>query len=571
MATEFRVKTRIAAKDDLSKKIAFASRVVRTKMVRSLTKLNKTAALATRRMFRLGAGLAKVGIGAAAAGVFGVLKLAKSHAVAADNMGKLVRRSGLTLRAYQEIRHAANLAGVAQDQFDKAVVKFTRNIGDAKAGTGGLTTLLKKVSPALLEQLKATTDNGVALEIMLRAMGKLDDPTKRAALAAAAFGRAGQQMTLMLEGGSEAFERSRKEAHRLGGVLDKEATDSAENYVDAVARMDLAMGGLKATIGNALLPVLQPMIERTTEWAVANRELISAKVAIFVQKIVKHIKDIDWKKTGKWISEASGKLVGFGKKAMEIFKAAAAVAGPFIQKIGALNLVLGALGFGILARVIGGLIAFKAWAAGAAASTKAFAIVMAAKFAPAVTFVGEVLGALGRVFVTLPLKSLAVVGLIFTDWEKLGEKLAELWPKIANGFIGAMKGAWRGMKVIGRGIIHVFSVVKNVVVRVFDILLAKLSNLIKDAIGRLKKNVDFLLEKVGLGGDVKLNLMQHLAPSLAAPGFAGTGATMVGGEIKVTFDNLPDAARVQTPKATNPKVPIKATTKRSTGTRTVGT
>ena len=255
---------------------------------------------------RVGSGIRRltntmaVAVPAAAVGAaYGIWHLTESYAEQTDAMAKLVRRSGLQLQAYQELRHAANLAGVSQAQFDSAIVKFTRNVGDAKAGTGALATLLKKVSPELLKQVKAAKSNGEALEIMLFAMGSLDDPTKRAALAAAAFGEAGQSMTLMLEGGPEGMRKAREEARRLGGVLDGEAAAAAEAYCDDMARLKLAINGVKTAIGRALIPVLQPMVQHMTEWLAANRELVSSKIAEYVQAI------------GEWIGDAIDTLKGW--------------------------------------------------------------------------------------------------------------------------------------------------------------------------------------------------------------------------------------------------------------------
>jgi len=512
---------------------------------------------------------AKVGAFALGAGTFGVMRFAKSHAVATDAMAKLVRRSGLNLKAYQEIRHAANLAGVSQDTFANSMEKFTRNVGDAKAGIGTMTGLLKKTSPQLLKQIKNTTDNGVALELMLQAMGKLKDPTKRAALAAAVFGRAGVKMTLMLEKGPKAFKAARQEAVRLGGVLDKKATKAAEDYVDAMARMDLAMAGVKATIGNALLPILQPVIERFTAWAAANRDLISAKVAAVIRGVVKALRGIDWQKTGKWIGTAWDKIKGFGSALFKALKKAGAILAPFLKHIANLNVIMTALGVGVLAKVLISIGKFVAWIKTSIGTVKAMALVVSAKLAPAIGYIAGVFGALGRVLVTLPVKLLGVIALLFTDWEGLSNKLAELWPKIANGFIDAMSGARTGLATVAKGIWAVMVKLKNKLVNLWKLLWDKLTGFVTKHFKQLKKNVNWALEKVGLGDEVAIEL-----PTLAnTPRNFGGGASAKPGKVdlNIKFDNLPQAARVQAPKVSDPRaVNVKTKVRPATGTRAVG-
>lgn len=267
MANDFSIKTVISAVDRMTKPI-------KSMVARSTRALGKLTMKVGKLGLKMGA-LAGAGFGAAGAAA---LKFADSYSKSADDLSKFARRAGVGVEAYQEIRHAAELAGVTQEQFDSALMKFTRTVGEAKAGTGKLNNLLKKTSPELLNMVVASEDNEAALELMLSAMGKLEDPTKRAALAAAAFGRSGQKMTLLLEGGEEGFRKARMEAHELGMVISKDAAQAAESYVDSSTRLKRAIGGVTASIGAELLPLIQPMIDRMVEWMKANKGLMRQRL-----------------------------------------------------------------------------------------------------------------------------------------------------------------------------------------------------------------------------------------------------------------------------------------------------
>lgn len=230
---------------------------------------------------RLGLGGLVATLGGAAS-VAGIKRFVDGYATAGDELAKFSRRAGIAAQTYAELRHVAALAGVEQEQFDKAMVKMTRNLGELRAGQGSLHTFLNKASRPFAKMLKGVKSNEQALLLLLEGMGKLEDPSSRAALAAAAFGRAGQMMTLMLEGGTDGLAEQRAEFRRLHGVIDGQALKDAEAYVDANQRLKISIGGAAQEIGRRLIPVLSPLMDRLTEWLAANRELVGQKVAEWV-------------------------------------------------------------------------------------------------------------------------------------------------------------------------------------------------------------------------------------------------------------------------------------------------
>ena len=251
---------------------------------------------------RIGArGALALGAGAAGAAV-GVWHLAQRQAAANDELTKSARRLGISAQAYEELRHAANLSGVSAQDFDKALVKLNRNVGDLTLKQGSLYTTLKRGSPALLEQLQGAKSNEEAFNLLIGAMGRLKKPSDRAALAAAAFGRSGQKMTLLIEGGAEGLAKARAEFNRLHGAIDNKALKSSEDFIDAQARLKLAMGGLSTTIGNRLIPIIGPMITQFSEYIGQNRELIGQKVGEVFESVATWVSSIDFEEVIAGIS-----------------------------------------------------------------------------------------------------------------------------------------------------------------------------------------------------------------------------------------------------------------------------
>lgn len=189
----------------------------------------------------------------------------------ADNIAKTADVIGVTTDALQEYRYAADLSGVSTEYIDKGLQKFTRALGEAKNETGPLTTFLQKYDQELLNNLKHTTSATDGLNIMFRALSDTNDISERNALSAAAFGRSGQQMIVMIKNGNDALEKMRKEARDLGMVIDEQLLRNAETANDRFTTLSYI---LKARMTSAILE-LAPQIQSLTE------NIIKATTATF--------------------------------------------------------------------------------------------------------------------------------------------------------------------------------------------------------------------------------------------------------------------------------------------------
>jgi hypothetical protein len=227
------------------------------------------------------AGLAVGGIAVAA----GLSTAAiKDMITAGDDLAKKADRIGLTVDGYAQLRFAAERSGTEMARFDSAMEGFSKRLGEAKAGTGSLTTFLNKASPALLRQLKGAKSNEEAFDLLSRAMGKVEDPAKRAALAAAAFGRSGQSLLNLFAEGPDGIQALRDEFAELAGPQE-EGARSAEAMADEFANIDAAFMGVKASILQGLAPAFVDLSKEFQGFLKENRGQITEWVREFGEKL----------------------------------------------------------------------------------------------------------------------------------------------------------------------------------------------------------------------------------------------------------------------------------------------
>lgn len=261
---------------------------------------------------------------ASVAGValFGIIRGAVD---AGDQLAKMADRVGLGVDSYASLQHAAELADIEQEEFNSGLDKFSKNLGEAKANGGPLLDFLKKVSPALGEQVKNSKNVEQGLSLMTDAFVRLQDPQKRAALATAAFGKSGAGFGNFFHQGSDAIQKQQIEYLRLAGSQEEFARNSSD-LDDALRNSETAFLGLRSAAAGALFPAITALTKGVTEFIVKNRDGI-----------------------GKWAKETGAALQkwidgGGIERTIAGLKDLADTGLSFVDKVGGLKTILIAIG-----------------------------------------------------------------------------------------------------------------------------------------------------------------------------------------------------------------------------------
>ena len=222
-----------------------------------LTATDKTKAAFNRVQKRMKS-LKKVSLVAGA----GLAAVAASFVVAAkkavnfsDDIAKQSRQIGISTKAFQEMRLAADLAGVSEEKFGGALAKLGKNIGEFRLGTGTLMTFLDKLGDeSFANLLKQTTDTEQAFKLFIKRMDQATSSQQKLALANAAFGRGvGQALSGMT---FVELEKGIGLAQKFGTAIDDKLLKKAEAMKDAFT---LAGAVFKKEFFTVLLKTMQSM------------------------------------------------------------------------------------------------------------------------------------------------------------------------------------------------------------------------------------------------------------------------------------------------------------------------
>lgn len=219
------------------------------KAEKKTSKLSRAASL-------LGKGMAIAGV--AVAGAAAGLLAFSAHAIdSADAIGKTADKIGIGVEALQELRYASELSGVAQNNLDLAMQRFSRRLGEAATGTGELLPALQRYGIAITDSHGRTRAMEDVLADYADAVADAGSSQEQLRLAFKAFDSEGAALVNMLRGGSEALDAMRGEARDLGFVLSRLDTAKAAAANDALTRLGMVLHGLGNRIAVATAPYLK--------------------------------------------------------------------------------------------------------------------------------------------------------------------------------------------------------------------------------------------------------------------------------------------------------------------------
>lgn len=213
-----------------------------------LGRTQKLTRLKGKTLSTLGSGVSKLkyaALGTAAAvGAMGTAAFASVNSFAdhADNVAKTADKLNVSTTSLQEMRYAAERAGLSTEKLDKSLQFMQKGVVDAALGTGEAKQALDELGLSA-EELKSLKPDQ-ALGIIADRMQGVTNKQERLRMAMRLFGEEGVGMVNMLRDGSQGLKTMASEAHRTGYVLNEKSLRAAENNRDAYLNMTTSIKGM---------------------------------------------------------------------------------------------------------------------------------------------------------------------------------------------------------------------------------------------------------------------------------------------------------------------------------------
>jgi hypothetical protein len=239
-----------------------------------LGKAKKSAKLLGTGLKQLAKGFA-VFAAAATGAALGVFKFVDSVATTGDEIIKTSKKIGTGVEELQRLRFAADRSGADVKKMDLAIKNLSKGMQDMADGSGLLLRNAIEELGIQLDDLQGLTAEE-KIGLIGDAMKEVEDEGQRTALAMNIFGsRAGPELVPLLLEGSKGIKALGDEAERLGLVMGEDAAKQSEVFVDRMTDLKAVLTGVKNTIGVTLIPVVQDLVKRFTDWLLVNKDLLA--------------------------------------------------------------------------------------------------------------------------------------------------------------------------------------------------------------------------------------------------------------------------------------------------------
>jgi len=246
-----------------------------SKLVRGLRRAQKKLKAFGQSIRAMGLKIA--GLGAAV--LAPMLGTAKAFGAMGDQVAKMAKRTGLSVEALSELRFVASQTGTSLEAMETGFRRMQRSIYDAGRGLSTQTDALADLGLEYKDLAGLAPED--QFKLLAEAISRVEDPTRKAALAQALFGRAGTQLLPMMASGAKGIEAMQKEARRLGLTMSAEDAAAAEDFTDALDKLWKVVKMGVFHVGAALAPVLQQVAEaimsvamKVSAWVQANQQWI---------------------------------------------------------------------------------------------------------------------------------------------------------------------------------------------------------------------------------------------------------------------------------------------------------
>lgn len=143
---------------------------------------------------------AAVGIGATVLAISAMVSASHDLAQKSQELRAFSEATGLSTAQVQALRSEASRFGVTSEEAQTAIQHFTASFNELRVGQGALLTQVRRVNPALADQMAGATDAATAMTLFGKALQQTDNIFERNALVKAAAGRGGLRTAAFLSG-----------------------------------------------------------------------------------------------------------------------------------------------------------------------------------------------------------------------------------------------------------------------------------------------------------------------------------------------------------------------------------
>ena len=251
-----------------------------------------------------------------------LISCAGAGAAYADDMLTMAVQTGISLSTLQELAYAAPLVDVSLDTMVSSMSKLTREMGSMDKNGVKASDALTRMGLTIYDtngQLKTSED--MFWEVIY-ALGQIENPTERDALAMELFGKSAQELNPLIAASTQGMRDLSAEAQSMGVVLSDKAMETLGEYQNSLDRFNGAWDGFKHQLGANVSGLFKPFVDDATSavarvnvllsdgWQDTDADKLAQILGGVWDKFVGDAKNL-WTKLAPVISEVVGSVKAY--------------------------------------------------------------------------------------------------------------------------------------------------------------------------------------------------------------------------------------------------------------------
>lgn len=211
---------------------------------------------------------------------------------AIDANAKLSDRLGISTEALAGLQHAADLAGVSNDELTGGLQKMLKATSDAATGTPAASAAFQQLGISAGDL--ATLSPEETLKRIADGLAGVQNPATRAALSMEIFGKSGQSLLPLMMSGAEGIKAAQEEAAKLGLTFSRLDAAKVEAANDSITKLQAMITGAGRTLAIELAPFITAAADKLVSMGTAGEGMGAKVIDAFEWTLTAIAKAADW-------------------------------------------------------------------------------------------------------------------------------------------------------------------------------------------------------------------------------------------------------------------------------------
>lgn len=222
------------------------------------------------------------------AGIFG---LVNKVADVGFELKEAAEKTGLSTQQLQYWQYAAKQSNIDSETLTNAMARLNVSIGMAHRPTSQQALAFRFLHVSLRDASgQAKSTNQIFTETVA-AISRVKDKGLQAAASQLLLSRSARELLPLMKNVTENSKELQAGFQKYGYTLDDEAIEASERFHKSAINLKVSLESLGLSIGQRLIPVLQPIINKTLDYVTANRQVLTTNISNTILEIARGFRD----------------------------------------------------------------------------------------------------------------------------------------------------------------------------------------------------------------------------------------------------------------------------------------